>query len=260
MFPNPELHRHRRAFTLVELLVAVAIVTLLAVGALAGYRAVMNAAYKGRSIENIRQLAMANIAYAADRGTFCPAQDRRNRKRWHGGRSGSSGAFDASKGFLSPYLGDAQSLTACPAFKTFLRQGASFEDNSGGYGYNAAYVGGTPGNAYQPAAIEAITNPTHTVMFTTTALAKADGLQEYPFCEPFYATSGGTALQPSVHFRFSGRALVAWCSGRVTEEPPSRFSETNFYGGNNAEAKIGWFGPEQDNGFWNPDSPAASGH
>ena len=33
--------------------------------------------------------------------------------------------------------------------------------------------------------------------------------------------------------------------------------ETNFYGGNNEKAEIGWFGPEEENGFWNPRSPAA---
>lgn len=247
------------AFTLVELLVTIAIVALLAVGGVATYRTVVNAADKARSIQNLRQLVTANVAYEAENGTLCPAQDRRNRKRWHGGRSTGSGAFDPTAGFLSPFLGDAQSLTVCPGFKRRLKGGSSFEINSGGYGYNAAYVGGTPGRPYTPTNLSAIPNPNRTVMFTTTALAKSDGVQEYPFCEPYVSANGGTPLQPSVHFRFSGKALVAWCDGHVTEEKPSRFSDTNFYGGDNAAAQVGWFGPEEENGYWNPFSPAASG-
>lgn len=93
-------------------------------------------------------------------------------------------------------------------------------------------------------------------MFATTAFAKGDGIQEYPFAEPRQAvnprweTTG--ALQPSVHFRFNGKALIGWCDGHVTEETPTEKSSINFYGGDNAAADIGFCGPTEDNGWWNP--------
>ena len=100
--------------------------------------------------------------------------------------------------------------------------------------------------------------PAHTVMFTTTAFARKGGLQEYPFSEPprWLAPSGrpAGASQPSLHFRLGGRGLVAWCDGRVTSEAPNAdaWPGPNYYGGDNVAARIGWFGPTEANGHWNP--------
>lgn len=255
------------AFTLVEILVTVAIASALAVGAVAGYGKLITSSRKARSISNLRQLVSANHNYAASHDNFfCPAQDRRNRTRWHGGRSSGRGAFDPSKGFLSPYLGDSKSLQSCPEFISLVRkqkQSGSFEINSGGYGYNASYIGGTVANMYEGANMTDMTDLTRTVMFTTTALAKSDGLQEYPFTEPYESVTRGavpgTALQPTTHFRFNGQALVAWCDGRVSAESPNSESGPNFYGGDNDTSLIGWFGSREENGYWNPHSPIVSG-
>ena len=59
-------------------------------------------------------------------------------------------------------------------------------------------------------------------------------------------------LQPSLHFRANGRALIAWCDGHVTAEKPSRLGGPNYYGADNTENLIGWVGAEKENGFWNP--------
>ena len=79
---------------------------------------------------------------------------------------------------------------------------------------------------------------------------------KYPFAEPYFAPrADGTPsfdLQPSLHFRANGRALIAWCDGHVTAEKPFQLGGPNYYGGNNAKELIGWVGPENENGFWNP--------
>ena len=96
-------------------------------------------------------------------------------------------------------------------------------------------------------------------MFTTTALAIADGVQEYPLCEPPFWDFGSGPTEsrptPSVHFRANGKALVAWCDGHVSAEPKvARPDGFNPYNGDAETQNLGWFGPDTNNGYWNPNS------
>ena len=253
----------RRAFSLLELLVAVAIVAALAALAVPASRRFKQDALASQSHNNLRQLAIANINYAADHGCYAPADDRWNNRRWHGARTGAGARFDPAKGFLAEYLGKSRSVTACPLFTKMLGGAESFEDGSGGYGYNSSYIGGLPGGSWNPdgtrrsARPAQLLRPATTVMFTTTAYARTGGLQEYPFCEPpfwdFGNGPGGQRPSPSVHFRFRGRALVAWCDGHLSfERPAERPAGTNPHGGSTTDHQLGWFGPDEDNGYWNP--------
>ena len=253
-------HKHHGgsdAFTLVELMVVVAVVVVLVgVAVLAGRRAVRQAEM-GASMSNLRQLAIANAGYVADHGTYAPATDQRNRVRWHGGRGNVRDPFDPREGYLSPYLGGSRRVGMCPGLVRHLEGGESWEDGSGGYGYNATYVGGTPENPFEPSRPSKIPQPARTLMFATTAFSKGKGLQEYPFAEPrFWVDPNGNPggpLQPSVHFRFDGRALICWCDGHVTAERVSENSENNYYGGDNEAEGIGFPGPDENNGWWNPE-------
>ncbi|MEO7098813.1 MAG: prepilin-type N-terminal cleavage/methylation domain-containing protein [Luteolibacter sp.] len=251
-------------FTLVEVLVVVAIILVLAVLAFSGSRKLITSARIVESTENLRSLAIANTTFLADNGRYCPADDRSNNRRWHGSRSSESGGFDATQGFLSPYLGKSKRVTICPLFRAMAEGSSSFEDGTGGYGYNAAYIGGLPGGAYDPATklrisqmAANVTNPGRTVMFTTTAYARSSGLQEYAYCEPPFWDFGsgptGSKPSPSVHFRANGKALVAWCDGSVTAEARnSSRGGLNPHGGDSEKWNLGWFGPEENNGWWNP--------
>lgn len=253
----------RRAFTLVEIMLTLSIIALLATGCFTAWRWGLLKARIKVSSDNLHQLALANLTYAADNaGSFCPAQDERNLIRWHGGRDGPEDEFDPRKGFLSPYFARDKRVQTCPLLKSVISGGSSFEDGAGGYGYNATYVGGSPGDPYSPAALLDITAPSRVVMFATTAFSKKEGLQEYPFAEPHYAPGADGEsiawhLQPSVHFRAGGQAIVAWCDGHITLEDRGTEEGMNLYGGDNAKAQIGWFGPSEANGYWNPHSPAA---
>ncbi len=244
-------------FTLVELLVVVVIIALLVGLSVPAISRVLESGKATASVSNLRQLAAANLAYAADNdGAFCPAQSTDNRIRWHGRKALGSDRFDPTEGFLSPYLGESRQVSACPLFVEHIDDSSSFELGAGGYGYNSAYIGGTYLNGFKPARISQIKYASTTVMFATTAFAKGNGLQEYPYTEPYrwVAPNGDLAgsLQPSTHFRANGKALIAWCDGRVSAEKPTTFDGPNAYGGNNEDAKIGWFGPDEENGYWNP--------
>lgn len=254
--------RRARGFTLIELLTVIAIIGILAAILVPVVGRARLAAQSAASTSNLRQLATATHAYAADnRGFFPPAMSLDNNTRWHGARSSARAPFDSSKGWLGPYLGRDGRVKLCPVFSTLGPSAESFEFSAGGYGYNMAYLGGpaargTASDPFRPARLERLPNPGRTVMFTATALARDSGLQEYPFSEPpsWLAPSGLPAgpLQPSTHFRFNGKALVAWCDGHVSAEAPNAASGPNYYGGNNAKNRLGWFGPTDANGHWNP--------
>jgi len=250
-------HRsHLTGFSLVELLVVIVITAVLASMVATGFQTARLRANQSVSTTNLRQLATANLLYVSDYQTYAPATDRTNRIRWHGARASGTGKFDPEKGYLSEYLGMSRTVGTCPEFKRFLTDGNSFENGSGGYGYNALYIGGLPENPFKPNRPANVPDPSNTLMFATTAFAVAEGLQEYPFADPPRSVEVdwelGGPLQPSVHFRFNGRALIAWCDGRVTEERANQTAPTNFYGGSNKAAAIGFCGPTGNNGWWNP--------
>ena len=211
------------------------------------------------SSSNLKELATANHAYAADHdGVFCPAQDQYNLVRWHGARTSASSVFNPTKGYLAPYLGGDGRVKICPLFHDIITGAQSFESGTGGYGYNESYIGGTPASMLQPSRVSQVPRPARTVMFTTSAYANGPGVQEYPFCEPpFWPAGNGTLTSsrpsPTVHFRFRGQALVAWCDGHVTAEAMQpRDDGYNPNGGDAAAHHLGWFGPDAGNGFWVP--------
>lgn len=245
------------AFSLLELLAALTLIALLAGLTLPALQAARNSGAAARSTGQLRQLATANLAYLSDHGTYAPSSDRANVTRWHGKRLGRAGnSFDPTQGFLAPYLGHSRTIATCPLLSSQHLQGGSFEQGSGGYGYNSTYIGGRPGESFTPARPAHVLSLSSTLMFATTAFARSGGLQEYPFAEPFFAPaadgSSTFSLQPSLHFRANGRALVAWCDGHVSAEKPSQLGGPNYYGGDNQKNGIGWIGPQEENGFWNP--------
>lgn len=256
---------HRRAFTLLELLVVISIIAMLAALLMPVIQGAKRQSYAARSSANLRQLVTANIAYAIDRSVYAPANTKSNNRRWHGARTSTGSRFDPTKGFLADYLGKSGAVMADPLFTEMIKGNGSFEDGSGGYGYNASYIGGTPMGLYnsdgtrESARPSQLARPSSTIMFATTAYATTGGVQEYPFAEPPFWDLGEGPISsrpsPSVHFRFNGKAIVGWCDGHVTlEKLDTRDVGQNPSGGDAEAQQLGWFGPDQDNGFWNPNA------
>lgn len=246
-----------RGFTLLEVLAVVAIASALAAVGFYGYQAARLRAHQSVSTTNLRQLASANLLYSIDHQSYCPHDlDGRNRIFWHGARSSTKTRFDPQKGLLAEYLGSSRQVGKCPQLERMIDASAFNESGAGGYGYNDAYVGGTNGDNSKPNRPAAVNNPARTLMFATTAFAVAGGIQEYSSAPPpcWVDANGnlGGPLQPSIHFRFNGRALVAWCDGHVSEEPPTGNAERNIYGGDNEKTRIDFCGPAENNGWWNP--------
>lgn len=243
---------HKPGFTLIEMLVVISIIALLTTLTATGVGAALERARAVASRSNLRQLALAGVAYAVDHnGALPPGMSVDNRIRWHGSRRSISAPFEAEGGYLSVYLGRTGRVNRCPLLDR-ISQGTSFEVGAGGYGYNSAYLGGIWSEGYhRPVLYTHLPKPGQTVFFATTAFANANGVMEYPFSDP-YQSREGHSLQPSTHFRANGKALVAWLDGHVSLESPNNRTGPNYYGGKNQEQRIGWFGPTDQNGYWNP--------
>ena len=242
-----------RGFSLIELLVVLAVVGLLAAILIAAMPAAKAAADGAVCRSNLRQLAAANLAYAADHGRYVAAAEDiegANTIRWHGVRAG--GKFDGSKGPLAEYLGGGGAsawVRRCPGFRP---DAAGFEASCGGYGYNALGVGSElclPGGG-QTVGMRAgaLAHPAQTIMFADAAYLQGSGskakLIEYSFVEPLRFAGGGTPW-PTIHFRHRGKANVAWADGHVTAERLDR-------SGDRFQAHaLGWFGPA-DNSLFDP--------
>lgn len=254
---RPQPNRYSRGFTLVELLVVNVLLVAVATLGFHGYIVARTIGNQATSAGNLRQLAAANLLYAADHQTYCPTDlNGRNLIRWHGGRGHIREPFDPQTGLLAEYLGQSRQVGKCPQLERMITASAFNESGAGGYGYNDTYIGGVPSEYLKANRPANVSNPTRTLMFATTALAVAGGIQEYASAaSPFDVDTNWKlrgSLQPSVHFRFGGKALVAWCDGHVSEERKQGESDTNFYGGDSNEADIGFCGPITNNGWWNP--------
>ncbi len=249
----------RRAFTLVEMLVVMAIIALL-MGILLPVLA--SARSQGKAIvcrSNLRQLVLANTGYAIENnGSYALAASDiypggANLHRWHGVREHLDEPFDSLKGPLVSYLADG-AVKECPQ-KVKFRQGDpwdfNFEDGCGGYGYNMRYIGskvwqGDKKENYEKSARNTeVASSAQTVMFADCAMVKADrGVPyylEYSFSEPPLNDWG--YAWPSIHFRHRGKANIGWVDGHITSERMTDFNMVIYDGINSSDVMLGWFGP-----------------
>jgi len=242
----------QHGFTLVELLVAVAIIALLIGILIPAVGKARSAAESAVCGSNIRQLALANLMYAdSNEGRFVAGAAKmfQNLHRWHGRRDNEDEPFDPTKGPLWSYI-ETDKIKQCPSFEP---PEDGFEPGNGGYGYNNEYVGRTSrddSNGELGARRSTFARPSETVMFADAAMSKPPGhLIEYSFAEPPQFTWG--PADPSIHFRHNGRTNAAWLDGHVNSQAMS-FTRGNVYGVSQTKNKslgLGWFGEESNDLF-----------
>lgn len=266
-----QTRRDGGAFTMVELLVVIAIIGILASLLLPALGRARQQARSMQCVNNLRQIYLACSMYASEHnGHYPPAAPDLDAPggglvRWHGARPTIDDPFDPARGPLAEYLPDAR-VKACPVFFEFQKRqngNNAFESGTGGYGYNAAYIGGTAYMNEFPESIRRTTrdvnvrDASNTIMFADAALPQDRYLIEYGFIEPPYFPTPqhphGNAefglASPSIHFRHYGRANVLWADGHVTSERFDWTPEENIYGGKNRAWNVGWFGPQSNDLF-----------
>ena len=252
----------QHGFTLVELLVVVAIIALLIgilVPAVGKARSAAESAVCG---SNIRQLALANLMYADEhRDRFVPGAAKivpDNLRRWHGARDDTSEPFDPKRGPLWVYL-ETDDVKQCPSFEDELKgfqSGGETEAGNGGYGYNDAYVGTDAwGDFFSDLGAKRtwFEDPGSTVMFTDASFCQdqpSAHLIAYSFAEP--PDSKWAENDPSIHFRHNDRTNVAWLDGHVASRAMDFTRASNGYDVSEEENRdhhLGWFGEESNDLF-----------
>ena len=245
LFLQQQCRQQPPAFTLVELLVCIALITLLGSLLLPG---LSGARVQARSIHcrnNLRQLATANILYAVGNDDFFVPYSTgdvmdADGQLWLGyqktgsregyGQTGPSTATTdlTCNPLLGSYLSHSAAVLICPSVTAATGDFTQIP-YGGGYGYNAVWLGRYVVNnqAFSLRSSQMV-NPAGVIMFGDNARAtmgpfEFDPPQLSPFmyCRERPAALGGSYLSGTIQARHREQANIAWSDGHATSEPPN---------------------------------------
>jgi prepilin-type N-terminal cleavage/methylation domain-containing protein len=205
----------RQAFTLVELLVAVAIVVGLATILVPAAKSVYASSTDAVSAHVIAQLNAAAQSYLAENNQiFWPYRSAAagGTQWWFGFESTASLQssegnrwLDLTQGPLGPYIAASGGMAEDPSF---TRQGNVFKPKYGkthfAYGYNLLLPGKN---------LMVLNHPGRTPVFATCAQVntfQAPASPAHPMAEEFYYFD---TTEATVHFRIGGNAMVGYADG-----------------------------------------------
>lgn len=190
--------RERAAFTLIELLIVIAVISILAAML---FPVFAQAREKGRQVSclnNLRQIGIAGLLYAQDYDDILPPWQVNTRLYWVGGRDKISGPLDKTRGLIFPYVRNGL-IQNCPTYVGGHHLGGT------GYGYNLLL---------NRAPLAAVAEPSETLFFADAGVPnfpKRGEIGETILISP-------PALwipSPEMDFRHQGFANIVWADGHA---------------------------------------------
>lgn len=206
----------RGAFTLVELLVVLALIGALAALGLGAATRARTAADGARCLSNLRQLGFATALYLGDHGQkyFAYRASAPEGTLWYFGlQTGPQNAaegdkqLDATRGPLFPYIQRVGSIEVCPAFPyDSALWKPKFQGASYGYGYNIFLANRSQLTLSRPSGIIVFGDCAQVNTFQPPASPSK------PMLEEFYMIDNG---YKTIHFRHRQRAHFLFADGHV---------------------------------------------
>ncbi|MEA3188997.1 MAG: hypothetical protein QOD99_2827 [Chthoniobacter sp.] len=207
----------KRAFTLVELLVTLAIIAVLATLTLGASGKLRDIGNKAMCANSLRQLGTATQLYLNDHAQtfFAFAENKPEGKLWYfglepwGSVGGAEGqrVLDQTAAPLYPYIRQVGGIEVCRAFPyASALWKPKFKGASYGYGFNLFL-------SEQKAV--SIAEPARTIVFGDCAQVntfQAPASAKHPMLEEFYMIEN---WNPTIHFRHGNVAQMLFLDGHV---------------------------------------------
>lgn len=233
-------------FTLIELLIVVAIIALLAGMLLPALNKARDKARAISCVSGIKQIGLAFIQYANDnKEWFVSANSTDSVQYWCGRKENDR---YEPRGGIMDYLGKSDTIRRCSSMPDVVN---ATNYGCGGYGYNGTYLGGG-WNGVAETKMAQVKGPSRTIAFADSLQFDGGNLSRpmemhtiSPPWDPVYTYS----TTPDIHFRHSNHANFAWVDGHVSPELLS-YSQKGAYGYATAEVykgvlHMGWPGEQK---------------